>query len=104
MGLFSIAGLLAGCGTDTCPVKAVQHVVVDVKPQDPGISGYSSCVQLDQCETLCRSEALALAPADVGVISCARVQSDGGVDGGADGAADSVTLDITYKEYAFCGA
>jgi hypothetical protein len=101
--LYAIAAVLAGCGSDTCAVKGVRHVVVDVNSDDPHIYGFSSCVQSDQCEMLCRSKALELAPADVGVLSCMRVQPDGGTDGGADGGADSLTVDITYKEYAFCG-
>jgi hypothetical protein len=44
-----------------------------------------------------------MAPYDVGVIDCQRVASDAGTDGGSLDGSEAITLDITYREYAFCG-
>lgn len=92
-----------GCSTASCPVKDIQHVVIPVASNTIHAWDFAACAQSDQCDRLCRDIALDMAPYDVGVTDCQRVASDAGTDGGSVDGSASITLDITYREYVFCG-
>jgi hypothetical protein len=93
------AFLSVGCGSDTCPVNAIRHVVVSVSADGLNARDFGPCAESGQCEALCRDTALAMAPYDVGVTDCRRVETDAGIGG----TREQITLDITYREYVFCG-
>jgi hypothetical protein len=61
---------------------------------------FGTCAESGQCAALGRMAALEMAPYDVGVTDCRRVDSDAGI--GAP--SERITLEITYREYIFCGA
>ena len=90
--------LFASCEDDHCPVMEIRHEVVTVAMDEQNSYPFSKCVESGDCQQLCDVVAMAGSPYSSAVDACRRVDSDGGVAGG------QVTLEITYRVFALCGA
>jgi len=102
LGFSFIFVLMAGCDdTKPCPseVKTGSFDVVSTN------IGYAECAAAGDCTQLCNNTVQNRTDKRSQVLDCKLVGPDGGpAPGGSDGGVEQATLEVTYRQYAFCGS